>query len=331
MSQGQVLGRPIWRRLMEAVGSWVDNKAHDMPDPKPQPRFELGDIAPGRTLPFFAMHLMCFAVIWVGWSPVAVAVAVALYVLRMFAVTGFYHRYFSHRTFKTSRFWQFVFAVWGNSSAQRGPLWWAAHHRHHHKHSDQPEDLHSVKEHGLYWSHMGWILSPSNHWTNLKSVPDLAKYPELRWLDRHDMIVPFLLAVATFFLGVVLNALWPSLGTSGMQMLVWGFFISTVFLFHATCTINSLSHMWGRRRFQTTDESKNNFWLALLTLGEGWHNNHHHYPASARQGFYWWEVDLTYYGLKLLSVLGIIHDLNRVPERILEDGRHADEGVHAAG
>jgi stearoyl-CoA desaturase (delta-9 desaturase) len=320
MSHAQIR-RSFGVRLLRFLTNWFDSRAHEIPDPKPQAKYKAWDVDWWRTIPFVVMHLMCFAVIWVGWSPIAVAVAVGFYLVRMFAVTGFYHRYFSHRTFKTNRFWQFVFAVWGNSTVQRGPLWWAAHHRHHHKHSDRPEDLHSVKEHGLYWSHMGWILSPSNHWTNLKAVPDLAKYPELRWLDRYDTLLPLALGFGMYYFGVGLDHFWPTLGAGGFQMLIWGFFISTVFLFHATCTINSLSHLFGRQRFKTGDESKNNFWLSLLTLGEGWHNNHHHYPASTRQGFYWWEVDITYYGLKFLSWLRIIRDLNPVPERVLEAGR----------
>jgi stearoyl-CoA desaturase (delta-9 desaturase) len=244
-------------------------------------------------------------------------VAAALYVVRMFALTGFYHRYFSHRTFQTSRPVQFVFAAIGASCVQRGPLWWAAHHRHHHRVTDTPADPHSPRVHGFLWSHVGWFLTPRNFRTDLARVPDLAKYPELRWLDRFDIAVPVVLAVAMFGLGVLLQHAAPQLGTSGGQMLAWGFFVSTVVLFHATVTINSLAHRYGKRRFNTKDDSRNNLWLALLTFGEGWHNNHHFFPGSSRQGFRWWEVDVTWYGLKLMSMLGLVRGLKPVPAWVL--------------
>ena len=269
-----------------------------------------------RWLPFLAVHLMCLGVIWVGWSWVAVLVAAALYLIRMFAITGFYHRYFSHKTFKTSRPFQFVLALLGNSAMQRGPLWWAANHRQHHVYSDSEKDIHSPVQDGFWWSHLGWITNPANFGTDFKAVPDLAKYPELRFLDRFDVLVPTLLGIAMFFLGFGLNRIAPDLGTSGAQMLIWGFFISSVLLAHATFSINSLTHMFGSKRYQTGDESRNNFWLAIITLGEGWHNNHHHYPAATRQGFFWWEIDLTYYGLLLLEQAGLIWDLKPVPERV---------------
>jgi len=258
-----------------------------------------------RVIPFIVVHLVCLGVVWVGWSPAAVAVAVGLYVLRMFAVTGFYHRYFSHRTFSTSRSAQFVFAVLGASCAQRGPLWWAAHHRKHHRYADTERDVHSPRQHGFWWAHMGWITAPGNFPTDLKEVRDLAQYPELRFLDRYDILVPVLLAVGLLLWG-------------GWQFLIWGFFISTVVLFHCTCFINSLAHKLGRKRYPTDDDSGNSFWLALVTFGEGWHNNHHKYPGSVRQGFFWWEIDLTYYGLWLLERLRVIWNLRPVPRRLLE-------------
>ncbi|GMU82576.1 MAG: hypothetical protein AMXMBFR47_24470 [Planctomycetota bacterium] len=276
---------------------------------------------PSRFIPYLVLHLGVLGVLWVGVSPIAVAVAAILYVVRMFAVTGIYHRYFSHRAYRTNRFWQFVFAVWGNAAAQRGPLWWAAQHRRHHAHSDEPEDAHSPIEHGLYWSHLGWLTARSNLVTDLKLVPDLAKFPELRFLDRYDILVPLLLAAALYGFGAALEAWAPGLGTSGWQMVVWGFFVSTVVLFHCTCFINSLAHLMGSKRYKTGDESRNNLALAVITMGEGWHNNHHHYPSSARQGFYWWEIDITYYILKMISWTGIIWDLRPVPKTVLEEGR----------
>lgn len=290
---------PTPKSLLTRIALWFDTSAVE--------------VSPGdrrvdwvRVIPFIGMHVACLAVFWVGWSVTAVAVAFGLYVVRMFAVTGFYHRYFSHRTFTTTRAGQFVFALIGASAVQRGPLWWAAHHRKHHRHSDTELDAHSPRHHGFWWAHMGWITSPSNFATDLEAVPDLAKYPELRFLDRFDILVPVLLAVTLFLVG-------------GGQLLVWGFFISTVFLFHGTSFINSLAHVMGRRRYVTGDDSRNSFILAVITLGEGWHNNHHKYPGAARQGFFWWELDLTYYGLKLLSWLGVLWDLRPVPRRLLEE------------
>ncbi len=266
-----------------------------------------------RALPFIAMHLACLGVFWVGVSPIAVATAISLYAIRMFALTGFYHRYFSHRAFRTSRMVQFAFALIGAACVQRGPLWWAAHHRNHHRHADTSLDPHSPTVYGFLWSHAGWFLTPAAFHTDLDRVKDFRGYAELRWLDRYDIAVPVLLAVLLYGLGALLQAFAPSWGTTGAQMLVWGFFISTVVLFHATVTINSLAHRFGRQRFATNDNSRNNLWLAVLTFGEGWHNNHHFYPGSARQGFRWWELDLTWYGLRLLAALGLVWDLKPVP------------------
>ena len=274
-----------------------------------------------RLMPFILIHLACLAVWQVGWSPAALIVALALYLVRMFAITGFYHRYFSHRTFKTSRVCQFFFAVLGASSVQRGPLWWAAHHRHHHRHADEPEDVHSPVT-GHFWrSHMLWFADEANFQTNHRRVKDLSRFPELRWLDRFDIAVPALLALALYLGGAWAQRTFPEWGTSGGQMLVWGFCISTVVLWHATFTINSLAHRFGSRRFETRDNSRNNPLLALLTLGEGWHNNHHRYPGAARQGFYWWELDLTYLGLRVMAMLGLIWDIRPVPRTLLAEKR----------
>jgi stearoyl-CoA desaturase (delta-9 desaturase) len=201
----------------------------------------------------------------------------------------------------------------GASSVQRGPLWWAAHHRNHHRHADTEQDVHSPKVHGFWWSHVGWFLTRSGFRTDWQRIRDLARFPELRLLDRFDTLVPVALAAVLFGIGALLERYAPQLGTSAGQMLVWGFFISTVALFHATVTINSLAHKFGKRRFETRDHSRNNLWLALLTFGEGWHNNHHFFPGSARQGFRWWEIDLTYYGLRLMAALRLVYDLKPVP------------------
>lgn len=271
-----------------------------------------------RCLPFIALHLACFAVIWVGWSSVAVLTAAALYFIRMFAITGFYHRYFSHKSFRTSRPAQFLFAVLGASAVQRGPLWWAFQHRRHHVYSDQEEDVHSPRQRGFWWAHIGWITSRRNFPTDTKWIPDLVKYKELVFLNRFDVLVPAILAGALYAAGAALETARPDLGTSGPQLLVWGFFISTIVLFHATSAINTFAHIFGSKRYETGDDSKNSFLLALLTLGEGWHNNHHRYMASVRQGFYWWEIDITYYILVMMSWVGIVWDLRPVPAEVYE-------------
>jgi stearoyl-CoA desaturase (delta-9 desaturase) len=278
-----------------------------------------------RTVPFIGMHLACLGVIWVGWSLFAVAAAIVLYLVRLLAITGFYHRYFSHRSFATSRLMQAIFAFVGATAVQRGPLWWAAHHRHHHNRADQPDDTHSPVQDGFLWSHVGWFLSRANFSIRKERIPDLIGYPELRFLDRFDIFAGVLLAVSLYALGAALEAFLPGLNVTGGQLLIWGFFISTVALYHATFTINSLAHRFGRRRYATQDDSRNNVALALLTFGEGWHNNHHHYPASARQGFYWWEIDITWYFLKLLAGLGLIWDLREVPSTRREANRIVPE------
>jgi stearoyl-CoA desaturase (delta-9 desaturase) len=305
--------RGAWRYLVQSMQAWVDSSnAADVAEPH--------RVAWVRVVPFLALHVAFAAVVWVGVSRTALLVAGALYGVRMFAVTAFYHRYFAHRTFRTSRALQFVFAVIGAASVQRGPLWWAAHHRNHHLNADTPEDPHSPNQSGFLWSHMGWFLTPDGFRTDWKRIPDLARYPELRWLDRYDIAVPVVLAAVLYGLGAWLHRFHPDLGTTGAQLLVWGFCISTVMLFHATVTINSLAHRFGTQRFATRDASRNNFWLALLTFGEGWHNNHHFYPGSTRQGFRWWEVDLTYYILRLMELFGLVRSLKPVPARVLTQG-----------
>jgi stearoyl-CoA desaturase (Delta-9 desaturase) len=275
-----------------------------------------------RVVPFIGMHAMCFGVFFVGASPIALWTALALYALRMFAITAFYHRYFSHRAFRTSRLVQFVFGAIGASSVQRGPLWWAAHHRHHHRHADTALDPHSPRD-GFLHSHMGWFLTRRGFHADRERVRDLARFPELRLLDRFDVLVPIALATALFLWGGWLERNRPELGTSAAQMLVWGFFVSTVVLFHATVTINSLAHRWGRRRYDTRDDSRNNWLLALITFGEGWHNNHHHFPGSARQGHRWWELDLSWYVLCAMSWLRIVRDLRAVPDGVRRPTRDA--------
>lgn len=278
---------------------------------------------------FWMVHLACLMVIWSGTSWVAVAVCILLYIVRMFAITGGYHRYFSHKSYQTSRVFQFVLGFLGATSAQKGPIWWASHHRHHHKHSDTPEDMHSPVVYGIYYAHVGWVLSGEFVRTRVEEVKDLLRVPELRLLDQFNLVPPIMLAVGTFFLGTWLNEWFPSLGTSGFQMLTWGFFISTTLLYHGTFCINSFCHLFGNRRFKTSDDSRNSLLLALITLGEGWHNNHHRYPGSEKQGFYWWEIDISHYILRCLQAIGLVWDLRVPPERIYKEAK--ENGVVAQG
>lgn len=304
-------------RLPGRIAAWFDGHAQ-VPGP-----VRAGGIDFVRQAPFLAIHAGCLLAPVVGLSATALATAAFLYAMRMFAITAFYHRYFSHGAFRTGRVTQFVFALLGASAAQRGPLWWASHHRHHHVHADEPEDSHSALRHGFAWSHVGWFMARENFAARGELVRTLARYPELRFLDRWDALVPVLLVAALWGAGEFAARRWPQLETSGAQMVVWGFFVSTVLLYHATFSINSLAHRFGTRRYATRDASRNNLWLALLTFGEGWHNNHHHYPASARQGFFWWEVDITYYVLCGLERLGLISDLRTVPSRLRDcSGTH---------
>jgi stearoyl-CoA desaturase (delta-9 desaturase) len=260
------------------------------------------------TISFALSHLALLGLFWVEITWQSLVCCAVLYVVRMFGVTAGYHRYFSHRTFQTSRVMQFLLAFLAQTSSQKGVLWWAAHHRHHHKHSDTPQDIHSPVQSGFWYSHVGWVLNPNTEETNLQKVRDLAKYPELRFLNKYWALPVVMLAAATY--------LW--LGMSGLFV---GFFLSTVLLWHGTFTINSLSHVIGTRRYQTSDDSRNHWLLALITLGEGWHNNHHHYMLSTRQGFFWWEIDITYYTLKVMSWFGLVWKLREPPAEILAAGK----------
>jgi stearoyl-CoA desaturase (delta-9 desaturase) len=239
-----------------------------------------------------------------------VTLAVALYVVRMVMLSAGYHRYFAHRSYSTSRAFQLLLAFVGGTCTQRGALWWAANHRHHHAHSDLAGDVHSPQRHGFFWSHLGWILSKRFEQTQQERIKDFARFPELRWLDEHHFVPSWVLFWTLWALGS-----WPAV--------VWGSFTSTVFMWHCTFSINSVAHLFGRRRYATGDDSRNNPTLALLTMGEGWHNNHHHYRASAALGFYWWEIDCTYYVLKLFAAVGLVWDL-RTPPRAIRDRWRAE-------
>lgn len=272
-----------------------------------------------KQLVFWTIHLGCFAAIWTGVSWIAAVTCLALYVARMFAITGGFHRYFAHRTYKTSRLFQFLIALLGTASAQKGPLWWSSHHRHHHRYSDTEEDVHSPRYEGFLWAHVGWVLSTQFIEPRLHLVKDFVAFKELTWLDKYHMLPPLFLAISMYLFGSWLHLAHPGLGTSGVQMLVWGFCVSTTLLYHGTFCVNSLTHLFGRKRFETGDDSRNSLLIALVTLGEGWHNNHHRYPGSERQGFYWWEIDISHYILKFLSLFGIVWDLREPPKRIYQE------------
>ncbi len=272
------------------------------------------DIIYPNTVAFILVHLAPLAAFWTGVTTTSVVLAITLYVVRMFGVTAGYHRFFSHRSFKTSRAGQFLFAFLAMSSTQKSVLWWAALHRHHHRHSDTELDVHSPVHRSFFYSHMGWIFDKKHETTQLDEVPDLAKYPELMFLDRHQLVPAVVLGVVCFLI-------------DGLPGLLIGFFLSTVFLYHGTFFINSLAHVHGNQRYVTGDDSRNNWWLALITLGEGWHNNHHAYQRSTRQGFRWYEIDITYYVLKAMSWVGLVWDLGEPPVEVIRNERRVGTAV----
>ncbi len=305
----------------------------------PLPGKERGKIKITSELGFVTVHLLPLLAIFTGATTFDWILMASLYFLRMFFVTGFYHRYFSHKSFKTSRIFQFIMAFLAQTSAQKGALWWAANHRIHHKYSDKPEDPHSMKLYGFLYSHVGWIIGPDYKATRWERIPEMKpeKYPELAWLNKYYLVPPVTLGFFVAFLGSVVNGghtgwdIIPGMfSKDGMSALLIGFFLSTVLLYHGTFTINSIMHKFGKPRYETNDASKNSLWLALLTLGEGWHNNHHYYQASTRQGFFWWEIDITYYLLKLLSFTGLIWDIKEVPPHILASRNKEDARKLAA-
>jgi stearoyl-CoA desaturase (delta-9 desaturase) len=264
------------------------------------------DIVYPSALPFALVHVGCLAAIWTGVTLQALVICVALYVLRMIAICGGYHRYFSHRSFATSRAFQFILALLAQTTTQKSVLWWAAVHRQHHLHSDTELDVHSPRHNGFLYSHLGWMFNRKFDKPDLSRVGDFTRYPELIWLHRYEQAPSIALALLCLAI-----AGWPGL--------VVGFFWSTVLLYHATFSINSLAHVHGKKRHVTGDDSRNNWLLALITMGEGWHNNHHAYQSSVRQGFKWWEIDPTYYVLRALSWLGVVWDMKAPPDAVLHN------------
>lgn len=315
-----------WRRALR----WLINdpaafepEGGEVPTEEASREAGANKVDPLRASFFVALHLVCLLVVVVGVSTAALALCAILYVLRMFFITGFYHRYFSHRSFRAGRWMTWTMAALGCTAGQRGPLWWAGHHRIHHRFSDTPDDPHSPRHHGRWFSHCLWFLSARSFAVPTERVRDWMRFRELRILERIDSLPFILLGIGCALLGAWLDRAYPALETDAGQMFVW-FSISTVLVYHATYTINSLAHGFGSRRYDTPDDSRNNAWLALITLGEGWHNNHHRYPISARQGFRWWEIDLTWLGLRALAAVGLISDLRSVPDRLLRANDESD-------
>lgn len=267
---------------------------------------------------FALIHLLPLGAFFTGATLFDWIVCAFLYFSRMFWITGGYHRYFAHRSYKTSRWFQFVIAFMAQTSAQKGALWWAGHHRVHHRTSDTYEDPHSMKHYGFWYSHIGWIIGPEYKTTDYKIIGDYAKYPELVWLNKNHLFPPVILALTVMALGGIVNggSLMMMFTSAGFSSLFIGFFLSTVVLYHGTFSINSIMHKFGNKRYESNDESRNNLLLALVTLGEGWHNNHHYYEVAARQGFFWWEIDITYYILRTFAFFGLVWDLREVPDHI---------------
>lgn len=258
---------------------------------------------------FWSLHLIPLSLFWLDTQWWHWAVCIGLYFGRMFFISAAYHRYFSHKTFKTSRWFQFVLAFMAQTSAQKGALWWAAHHRLHHKYSDTDLDPHSPARKGIWYAHYGWIYDPKNAPTHYEHIPDFAKYPELVWLNKFKLMPAVVLAVVLFLIGS-----WP--------LLVVGFFVSTILLWNGTFLINSAAHLIGKQRFVTGEDSKNSWLLAILCLGEGWHNNHHYKQFTTKFGFHWWEIDMTYIGLRILSWFGLVWDLkvlHEIPDPEIEN------------
>jgi stearoyl-CoA desaturase (delta-9 desaturase) len=242
---------------------------------------------------FSCLHALPLGALATGAGPAVFAAAAVLYVVRIWFVTAGYHCYFAHRAFETGRVFQALLAFGAQTSGQGSALRWAAAHRHHHAHADQPGDLHSPEARGLWHAHLGWLLE-TDYLARAEPQPGpFLEVRELAWLDRHPHVPPLALAAA-----MLLGFGWPGLCI--------GYGLSTVLVYHATFTVNSLAHRFGTRRFDTPDRSRNNWFVALIMLGGGWHNNHHRHPRSARHGLRWWELDVTYLVLVVLAWCRIV-------------------------
>lgn len=265
-------------------------------------------------IPFVLMHVAALGFLWTGFDPVSVGLCIGLYWLRVFAITIGYHRLFSHRSFKTSRVFAFVLAFLGATALQRDALWWAAKHRAHHRDSDTPADGHSPRHYGFWGAHVGWVFRPRRSHVDMDLIRDFSRYPELRWLQKNQYAPGLLMALACFL-------------TDGWSGWFVGYVLSTVLVYHATFCINSLAHVFGRQRYLTGDDSRNHWLLGFIAGGEGWHNNHHYYPASARNGFFWYEWDPSWYLIWLFEKLGLVWDVKRPPVTVLSGERRTPNAV----
>jgi stearoyl-CoA desaturase (delta-9 desaturase) len=260
---------------------------------------------------FWVVQFSAFLIFVVPFSGGLIALWAVSHFLRAIGLTLAFHRYFAHRSFQMNRAARFVWTFIGTAAMQKGPLWWAGHHVNHHRYADRDGDPHSPMVSGVYYAHIGWFLNDAKHDRLEASNPvirDFSKAPEIVWLNNFFFVPPLLLAIGMYLFG-------------GMTWLVWGFCLPTMTLAHATFAINTVNHMFGSRRFDTIDESRNNPLTAVFAVGEGWHNNHHRYQRAARNGFYWWEFDPTWYVIRLMQSVGIAWDVKAVPARIYEEAR----------
>ncbi len=269
--------------------------------------------------PLILVHLALFTLPVV--PPTFAAVMVLLVVTRVagHGVTVGFHRGLAHHSYRTSRWFRFVLAAAGCTALQNGPLWWVLHHRRHHAHSDVPGDVHSPVVDSFWHAHVGWLFTADRTRPDFSTVRDLARYPELVWLDRLWML-PGAAAAGLSYLA------------AGWAGVVWGFALGTVLVFQVTFAVNSIGHRWGARRFATREGSRNNFVLGILALGDGWHNNHHRAPRSARHGLAWYEHDMGYQIIRLFRVCGLVWDVRQPPAEVLAAARTpAAPDVHGKG
>lgn len=281
----------------------------------PSQRRQARIVIVGMTL----FHLGALGVFFTGVSEVAVMAMIAYYILRGFGITAGFHRLLAHRSYKAGRLTQFMISLAGSLAVQGGPLWWVAHHRAHHRYTETDKDIHSPRTKGFWKAHIGWMGSPESFNENGAGARDLHQYPELKFLQRHYALLVLGQGAIIFGIGALIGWLWPTSETSGLQFLTWVYFLGTVLLWHATFMVNSVCHTWGGRPFDAKDDSTNNWLVVILALGEGWHNNHHKFANSARHGLKWWQFDLTWCGLLLLSKLRLVSDLKTPHEQVLAD------------
>src|SRR6202142_3422431 len=251
------------------------------------------------TLTMVLFHVGAVAALFMfNWKAFAVAVFLYWFCTGLGISMGF-HRLLTHRSYKVPRPLEYLFAICGALTLEGGPISWVATHRIHHQNSDLPGDPHSPHD-GGWWAHAGWILYGETNHNNTrvmsKYAPDLARQPFYVWLNNYHWVPMIVLGVLLYAIG-------------GLPMMLWGIAVRVVVGLHATWLVNSATHMWGRRRFATRDDSRNNWWVALMTFGEGWHNNHHAHPTSARHGLAWYELDLTWIQIRTLQLLGIARSI----------------------